>query len=457
MLAKNYNHSQHEQTIYQLWEKNEAFNPDSTKTSSSSSSAPFTIIMPPPNANDPLHLGHAMFVTIEDIMIRYQRMLGNDVLWLPGTDHAGIETQFVFEKKLQKEDKSRFDFDRDDLYQQIWDYVQQNSALAISQIKKLGASADWSRFKFTLDKDIVSTVLKTFEELANKDLIYRANRLVNFCTKCGTGFSELEINHREQDSPLYYIKYGPLTIATTRPETKFADIALAVHPSDKRYQQYVGKIVDVPCLFATFHLPVIADEFVDPKFGTGVVKITPYHNQNDFDFYQRHKDSSLLKSIKPKAVIDYSGKLTEVAGPYQGLTIFTARKQVVEDLNKQNLLLKTDNKYKNTQAVCYRCNRAIEPLPLTQFYIKVKPLVQPVIEALNNNQLKVIGAGHDKILRHWLEILKDWNISRQIVWGIRIPAWYDTRKNPQLRVTFLNSQQKTITGEISQLLKQNTF
>lgn len=457
-MDKHYDHTQCEHKIYQLWESFESFNPDSELNSDNKNKAqsePFTIIMPPPNANDPLHVGHAMFVTIEDILIRYHRMLGDDTLWLPGTDHAGIETQFVFEKKLQKKDQSRFNFDRETLYKMIWDYVQENSDTSINQMKRLGASADWSRFKFTLDQDIVDTVLNTFVKLSDEGLIYRANRLVNYCTKCGTGFSELEINHQEQTNPLYYIQYGPLVVATTRPETKFADVALAVHPEDKRYQEYVGKTLEVPGLFTTHQLPVIADEFVDPKFGTGVVKITPYHDHNDFDFFEKHKEDELLKNTTPQKAIDFSGRLTELAGPYQGLTIFTGRKKVVEDLEKNKLLVKIDQKYNSSIGVCYRCKRAIEPLPLPQFYIKTEPLIKPIIEDLDRGKLKVHGAGHDKILRHWLEILEDWNISRQIVWGIRMPVWYDAENNPDIRVTFLDKSGQKQSGLIGDLLKNH--
>lgn len=451
MLAKTYDHRLHEQKLYQFWEEMGAFNPDRHPNSANQTQT-FTIIMPPPNANDPLHLGHAMFVAVEDIMIRFQRMRGKDTLWLPGTDHAGIETQFVFEKKLQKEGKSRFDFDRQSIYQQIWDYVQTNSNVAVDQIKKLGASADWSRFKFTLDKDIVETVINTFKKLHNKGLIYRSNRLVNYCTHCGTGFSELEIDHQEQNTKLYYIKYGPLVVATTRPETKFADIALAVHPDDKRYHSYIGKVIDVPCLFTTYHLPVIADEFVDPKFGTGVVKITPYHDYNDFEFFERHQDNPLLKNVNLVVAVNHLGKLSKHAGPYQGLSVFTGRQKVVEGLIEKNLIEKIDEHYHNAINVCYRCGRAIEPLPLTQFYIKVKPLSLPVLDDIKQGKLNVIGAGHDKILKNWLENLKDWNISRQIVWGIRLPVWYDVRQNPSIRITFLNKDKQKITGTIQELL-----
>lgn len=478
-MDSRYNHTQYEKKIYQLWEKHKCFNPDEVKklrqknivsasaplastlpTSSTApnaaviskptaSSPPFTIIMPPPNANDPLHVGHAMFVALEDILIRYHRMLGDDTLWLPGTDHAGIETQFVFEKKLRKQKKSRFKFDRKTLYKMIWDYVQENSRVATSQIKKLGASADWSRFCFTLDTKIVDTVLNTFEKLNSKGLVYRSNRLVNYCTKCGTAFSNLEVNHVENITKLYYIKYGPFTLATTRPETKFADTAVAVHPDDKRYQKYIGKKIKCEGLLGKFKLKVIADKMVDPEFGTGVVKITPYHDFNDFEAWQRHKN----EMPAPKQVIGYDGKLTKIAEHYAGLKVNIARKKIVADLEKKGLLVKIKENYQNNIGVCYRCKSVIEPLPLPQFYIKVKPLTKPILKALDKKEIRVHGAGHDKTLKHWLEILEDWNISRQIVWGIRMPVWYEVNKNPDLRIIFINKNDEKVFGSIQKLLQ----
>ncbi len=450
-MDSRYDHTQHEKEMTQLWENIGAFNPDNLEPKTDDS---FTIIMPPPNANDPLHIGHAMFVAIEDAMVRYHRMLGDDTLWLPGTDHAGIETQYVFEKKLRQKGKSRFNFDRESLYQKIWNYVQEKSDVAVDQIKKLGASADWSRYKFTLDKDIVDDVLKTFEKLDEEDLLYRANRLVNYCTNCGTAFSDLEVEHQENTSALFYIKYGPLTVATTRPETRFADLALAVHPDDERYQDYVGKTLTVEGTEKNYKLPVIADDFVDPEFGTGVVKITPYHDPNDFEFWQRHQAEIKTKPVK---TINYEGKLTSAAGKHEGLNVETGRKKLVEDLKQADLLEKVDHKYQNKVGSCYRCSQPIEPLPLTQFYIKVKPLVEPVLEALDNEELTVHGAGHDKILRHWLDILEDWNISRQIVWGIRMPVWYDTAKHPDIQVTYLNQKEEKVSGQIGKLLTQDSL
>lgn len=454
-MDKHYQPKENETKIYQLWQKADAFNPDSevNQNLKKNDLSSFSIIMPPPNANDPLHLGHACFITLEDILIRYARMKGHDTLWLPGADHAGIETQFVFEKKLKKEGQSRFHFDRQTLYQMIWDYVAENSQIAVEQSKQLGASADWSRFKFTLDNDIVSSVIGTFKKMLEDGLIYRANRLVNYCPKCGTGFSNLEIDHKEQTTALYYIKYGPFVLATTRPETKFGDTGLAVHPSDKRYQQYIGREIEVEGLTGKFKLKVIADDFVDKDFGTGVVKITPYHDFNDFAAWQRHQE----ELPKPIQVIDFAGRLTKDAGPYAGLKVAVARDQVVKDLADKGLLVKIDKNYHNNLSVCYRCGNPIEPLPLPQFYVKVKPLTEAVLEKINKKELKIYGAGYDKILKHWLKNLEDWNISRQIVWGIRLPVWYDLEQNPHLRISFLTSNKERITGLISELLEKYSF
>lgn len=452
-MDKQYDHAKHETSIHQLWEQNSVFNPDvvrelRTKQGLTQTERSFCIIMPPPNANDPLHIGHAMFVALEDTLVRYHRMLGDDTVWIPGTDHAGIETQYVYEKKLKKKNQSRFQFDRETLYQSIWDYVQENSGTAINQIKKLGASADWSRYKFTLDTDIVTTVLDTFKKLAGAGLIYRDNKLVNYCTKCGTAFSNLEIKHVEGQAPLYYLKYGPFTLATTRPETKFGDTAVAVHPEDSRYQHLIGQEIEVDGLNGPFKLKVIADEYVDREFGTGVVKITPYHDFNDFIVWQRHKS----ELPTPQQVIGHDGRLTAITGKYAGLKVAQAREQVVTDLQAKNLIVRIDQSYRNSLSTCYRCGTAIEPLPLPQFYVRVQPLTKKVLTALDQKQVAVIGSGHDKILRHWLNNLDDWNISRQIVWGIRMPVWYDTTLYPEISVVFLNQKAVKIAGKISELL-----
>lgn len=450
-----YDHKQFEVKIYHQWEESGGFEPKEAAES------PFCIIMPPPNANDPLHVGHAMFVSLEDALIRYHRMKGEAAVWLPGTDHAGIETQFVFEKKLAKQDKSRFDFDRETLFKMIWDYVHENSDMAINQMKKLGASADWNRYKYTLDPDIVQIVIETFEQLIKDGLVYRDLRLVNYCTKCGTGFSELEVDHVEKNDPLYFMKYGPFTLATVRPETKFGDTALAVNPNDDRYKEWVGKEVEAEGLLGKFKIKVIADEYVDPEFGTGVVKITPAHDPNDFTVWQRHKD----EIPGPKQVIGFDGKLNDLTGKYAGLNVVEGRKQVAADMKAAGMIVKVDEKYTHNVGVCYRCGRNIEPLPMPQFFIKVKPLTDKALISLAEKRVKVFGAGHDKILQHWLKNLNDWNISRQIVWGIRIPVWYfldqdngewkleNGNGNWKIEIGFLDKDKKLIRGQIGELLK----
>lgn len=434
-MDSKYQHQLYEEKISQLWDEAGVFSPGE-KTRGHS---PFTIILPPPNANDPLHIGHAMY-TVEDVLIRFHRMLGDDVLWLPGADHAGIETQFVFEKKLQKLGQSRFQFDRKTLYQMIWDYVAENKDVAKNQLKKLGFSLDWSRFKFTLDSDVVKTVLDTFVHLNEKELIYRDLKLVNYCPKCGTAFSDLEVKHTTRKTPLYYIKYGPFILATTRPETKFGDTAVAVHPDDERYQKWIGQEITVDGVNGPFKVKVIADEYVDREFGTGVVKITPAHDHNDYEVWQKHK----TELPEPKQVIDFNGKMTELAGEFAGLKVTVAREKIVEKMQTMGLIDHIDNNYETQLSTCYRCGATLEPLPLAQFFVKTAPLTKPIIEKLDQGEIEVYGPGYDKILRHWLTNLRDWNISRQIVWGIQMPVWYEAEVNPEIVVTFMLESEKAL-------------
>ncbi len=453
LIQKIYNHNQTEDKIYSLWEKSTAFVP-----SSDPGTKPFTIIMPPPNANDPLHIGHAMFVTVEDILIRFHRMRGDATLWLPGTDHAGIETQFVYEKKLKKESKSRFDFDRVTLYRMIWDYVQENSGVAVNQMKKLGASADWSRFKFTLDPDIVSVVIHTFKKLQGDGLLYRDYRLVNYCTRCGTGFSELEVMHEIRKDPLIYMKYGPFVIATVRPETKFRDTALAVHPDDPRYRDWIGKTIETQGLLGPFQLTIIPDPEVNPEFGTGIMKVTPAHDFHDFELGKKH-NLPITPIINTKGKMDFSWflKKKDIAEEYRtralmyhSLHVSKARLLMIQHLKEDRLIEKTDENYEHTVGVCYRCGNLLEPLPLVQFFIRVTPLAQKALKVLQTGEVKIHGPGYDKILIQWLKNLKDWNISRQIVWGIRIPVWYSFKKNPDLEISFLDTKKALRSGKIKE-------
>lgn len=421
-LDKAYSPQKTEDRIYKSWEESGAFKPsDSTKE-------PFSIIMPPPNANGSLHIGHAVFVTLEDLMIRYHRMKGEPTLWLPGADHAGFETQVVFEKKLDKEGRNRFEIPRDELYQEMLDFTLTNKKTMELQMKKLGASCDWSREKFTLDPDVVKIVYETFKTLYEDGLVYRAARPVNWCIKHQTSLSDLEVKFQEETGKLYYIKY-PLvgseefiTIATTRPETMFGDTAVAVNPTDARYKHLTGKKVKLP--LTNREIPIIADEMVDPKFGTGLVKITPAHDVNDFEAGKRH-------NLEMITAINEIGKLTDQT-PYEGLKILEAREKIVEDLQKQSLIGKIDENYIHSVGHCYKCNSVIEPRILPQWFIATnqkgeksgKNLSADALEAVDNDKTKFVTEKFAKIFKHWMTNIRDWNISRQIVWGIRIPAWF---------------------------------
>ena len=426
-----------EDKIYQLWEKGGYFKPDFGKKGPSRKTdlkkgGRFCIIMPPPNANAPLHIGHAVFVTLEDIMIRYHRMKGKTTLWLPGADHAGFETQVVFEKQLEKKGQSRFQFSREVLYKMIWDFTQKNKKVMEGQLKKLGASCDWSREKFTLDPDIIKIVYQTFEKLFDDGLIYRGKRVINWCVKHQTSLSDLEVKYEERIDPLFYIKYGPIELATVRPETKFGDTAIAVNPKDKRYKKYLGKEIEIKTLLGPAKIKVIADETIDMEFGTGAVKITPAHDAADFEVWQRHKS----EIPGPKIVIDKFGRLNKRAGQYKGLKVKEARQKIAEDMAKKGLLnpSKTDHNYKHNVAVCYKCGTTIEPLISDQLFIKIKPLAEKAMTAVKKGEVKFTSKHFEKIFFHWLKNIKDWNISRQIVWGIKIPLWYcQEKKNKKCR------------------------
>ncbi len=401
-----YDHNKYEADIYKKWESSGAFKPKGK-------GKPFTIIMPPPNANDPLHIGHARFVAIEDVLVRYHRMLGEPTLWLPGSDHAGIETQFVFEKKLREKGKSRFDFDRDTLYKMIWDYVQENTGAMERQLKALGASCDWTRFKFTLDPEVVKIVNKTFKQLYDEGLVYRGERIVNYCPRCGTAYSQLEVESVERDDNLYFLDYGILTIATTRPETIFADVAVAVNPKDQKYAKLIGLTATIPLINRS--IPVIKDNLVNLDFGTGALKITPAHDPTDFEIGKNHK----LPLI---SVIDEKGRMTGTPEKYIGMKAEVAREAVVKDLESAGLIKRIE-KIHHVVSTCYRDHGTLEPTVSKQWFIKVEPLAKRALGSINDKRVKFAAKKYEKIAAYWLKNLKDWNISRQIVWGIRISAW----------------------------------
>ncbi|HLL61092.1 MAG TPA: valine--tRNA ligase [Candidatus Nitrosocosmicus sp.] len=401
---------QHESKLYQFWEEKKYF-----EAKVSPNKKPFCIILPPPNANGELHLGHAMFV-YEDILIRFHKLKGEETFWLLGLDHAGIETQFVFEKHLQKQGKSRFDYDRDTLYQMIWDFVMANKGTIKGQLKRLGFALDWSKEKFTLDPQIVKIVHQTFKNLYDQNLVYRAKKLVNYCTRCGTSYSDYEVNYEEENGNLYYIKYGPFEVATTRPETIFGDTGVAVHPNDKRYSEWIGKEVQIEGPIGPFSVKVIADQIVDPKFGTGVVKVTPAHDFNDYEMGMRH-------NLEMKQVIDFSGRLNELTGTYQGLKVTEARGKVVEELENKKLMTKIKKDYSHRVGKCYKCSRVIEPLPKEQWFIKVKPLSDKSVELIQSDSIQLYPKKYKQQAISLLHNYIDWNISRQNVWGIRIPAY----------------------------------
>lgn len=412
-FLKPYNPEETEGRIYELWEKSGYFNPDNLP---GDRKKPFTIIMPPTNANGSLHAGHALVMAIEDIMIRYKRMRGCRTLWLPGLDHAGIETQAVYEKKLEKEGRTRFDIEPKELYKEILDFTLTNSSNIKSQIRKMGASCDWSREKFTLDPDVVNIVYQTFKKLFDDGLVYRGNKIVSWCPKHKTSFSDLEIKDEEQVDNLYYLKYGPFIIATSRPETKFGDKYVVMHPEDKRYAKYKdGQKINLEWINGPIETTVIKDSAIDMEFGTGVMTITPWHDVADFEIAERHK-------LDKEQIIDEDGKLLPIAGEFTGLYIKKARPLIVEKLQKKGLVEKIDENYKHSIRICYKCGTTIEPQIKNQWFVKMKPLAEKALDKIRTEEILYIPEHYKKITTHWLENIIDWNISRQIVWGIPIPA-----------------------------------
>lgn len=408
-LETHYNSGIYEENIYALWERSGAFAP-------SGKGKAYSIVMPPPNANGNLHIGHALTVALEDTAVRWHRLQGESALLLPGADHAGFETQSVYEKELAKQGKSRFDFTREELNDQIYDFVALNRGNFESQMRRLGVGCDWTRFTFTLDEKIVKRAYATFKQLWDDKLIYRGERLVNYCTQHRTGFADIEVEYKEATTPLYYLKYGPFELATTRPETKFGDTAVAVHPDDERYKQYVGQVITVEGVNGPFEVQVIADDFVDREFGTGVVKITPAHSFDDWEVAQRH-------NLPTKRIINHDGTMNHYAGRFEGLTVLEAREAVAKAMEEQGILLRVDRDYHNRIGVCYKCGTTIEPMLMEQWFINMQPLAKRAIEVLEQGKITFYPDAKKDQLITYLKGLRDWNLSRQIAWGIPIPAF----------------------------------
>jgi valyl-tRNA synthetase len=437
-LSKIYEPHDFEDDIYALWEKTESFVPKNRGNKES-----FSIVIPPPNANGNLHLGHGLTLAIEDIAVRYHRMTGKAALLLPGADHAGFETQVVYEKQLAKEGKSRFDFSREELYEQIWEFVAQNKNNYETQFRRLGASLDWSRYVYTLDEKIIRQAYNSFKKMWDEGLIYRGERLVNFCTFHGTGFADIEVAYKDVPGKIWSIRYpltdgsGEVIVATTRPETMLGDTAVAVHPKDSRYKDFVGKTVKLP--LTNREIPIIADDFVDMEFGTGAVKITPAHDPNDFEAAKRH-DLPMI------SVIDHEGKMThETPEPYRGLHVNEARNAVVKDLDNKELLVET-NEHPHSVGHCYKCGTVIEPLLKEQWFIDMQPLAKQAIKALKENKIKFYPENKKDQLVDYLSNIRDWNISRQIAWGIPIPA-FQSIEDPEIWIFDERVQEEVIEVE----------
>jgi valyl-tRNA synthetase len=413
LFLKPYEPKDHEGNIYTLWEKSGYFNPDNLP---GERTEPFSIVMPPPNANGSLHAGHALFVTIQDIMMRYERMKGKKTVWFPGADHAGFETQVVYEKKLEKEGRSRFTMEAKDLYQEILDFTLSNKSFMEGQIRSLGASCDWSRSLFTLDERVIKTVYDTFQKLEDDGLLYRGARIVNWCSKHQTSLSNLETEYVERNDKFYYFQYGPFVIGTARPETKFGDKYVVMHPHDARYAAYThGQQIELEWINGPITATVIKDEAGDPEMGSGVMTITPWHSGIDFDIAKRH-------NLPYEQIIDWRGKLLPIAGEFAGMTIKDAREKIVEKLKEKGLLVRIDEAYTHAVPCCYKCDREIEPQVRAQWFVKTKPLAEKALHAADTKELTFVTDRDERIFRDWMEKIEDWNISRQIVWGIPIPA-----------------------------------
>ena len=414
-LAKTYNPHEFEERIYETWETKGAFRAEVNKDKT-----PFTIVMPPPNITGQLHMGHALDHTLQDVLIRYKRMEGYSALWLPGSDHASIATEVKVVEKLREEGISKDEIGREEFLKHAWEWKELYGGKITEQCRKLGDSCDWERERFTMDEGCNVAVKEAFIRLYEKGLIYKGNRLINWCPVCGTSLSDAEVEHDDKNGKYWYFRYPAadggegIVIATSRPETIFADVAIAVYPDDERYKDMVGKNVIIPII--NREIPVIADIYPDPEKGTGAVKITPAHDVNDFEVGQRHK-------LETPSCIDLEANMTDMAGKYEGMNRFECRKAFVADLDEAGFLVKTEDLVIPT-GECYRCKTVVEPMLSDQWFVSMEELAKPALEAAKSGRLKHVPDRFEKIYTHWLEGIRDWCISRQLWWGHRIPAYY---------------------------------
>lgn len=418
-MDKVYNHNEVEQKLYKNWEEKGYF-----KANPSSSKKPYSLLMPPPNLTGELHLGHAMEHSIMDAIARFKRLQGYDVLLLPGVDHAGIQFEGTLNKILSKEGLTKQKIGREEWLKRAWVFKEEVYKSFHKIWPIMGISADWSREVFALEPKVEKAVFSEFKTFWEQDLLYKGTYIVQWCPKCQTAIEDIEMEYQEKKEKLFYLKYGPLTLATTRPETKFGDTAMAVHPNDKRYKEYVGKEFEIETLFGKKKMKVIADDVVDPEFGTGVVKVTPGHDFTDYEIGKRHN----LPIIH---VIDKNGKLTEVAGKYAGMKIMEAREAMLPELREKGILIK-EEEYIHQVPVCERCKTVIEPIISEEWFVKMKPLAEKALE--NLKKVNFIPKNYHEIISDWLKEIHDWSISRSLWWGHRIPVWYCENSNPNHKV-----------------------
>ena len=420
-MARAFSPAQVEERIYGFWEAGGYFTPKVDP-----SRQPFTIVMPPPNITGELHYGHAMFVAFEDLIIRWKRMQGYSTLWLPGTDHAGIATQMVVESQLAREGLTRFDVGRERFVERVWQWREKYGSIISYQLRRLGASADWTRERFTLDPGLSRAVREAFVRLYDRGLIYRGTRIINWCPRCSTALSDLEVDHQETESKLCYVRYelvktgeglvepDHVVVATTRPETILGDTGVAVNPEDERYFSVVGRQAILPVIGRA--IPIVADAAVDPAFGTGAVKVTPAHDATDYEIGQRQN----LPAIN---VLNENGTMNERAGPYAGLDRYECRRRLLADLERQGLLVKEQD-YVHSIGHCDRCGTVVEPMISEQWFVKIQPLAEPAMDAVRRGDIRFIPERFARVYFNWMENIRDWCISRQLWWGHRIPVWY---------------------------------